>query len=205
MVKTVSLLVLICLYQFPSFFNKHNLHYSENGDLISVFKNTPINAPYKGKIANDTLHLVLKDDFVYYPFGTFDNLENLKTSQPKAFIFDKKQVAPYKDNSSKKEKIYYLGTKNSYLGAYFNKSSKKYEIVSSIIMDNEMSLKNGVLLGITKEELFKTIKVNPGLGTSAINIVQVESPNKAINHYYRFAGNKLAAIVILSEHFYKVK
>ena len=205
MVKIVSLLIFVSLYQFFILFGKSNFDNSESNGFTGIPINGQVHAQLDDNITNDTLHLVLKDEFLYYPFGAFDDIESLQNSQPKTFITSKKMFAPYKDNSFKKEKIYYLTANNSYLGAYFNKNTKKCEIVSSIILNNQIPLKNGISIGITKDDFLKIITNNPVIGKSTLNIVQVASQNKGINHFYKFADNKLVEIKILSEHFYTLK
>jgi len=160
--------------------------------------------------SDDTLHLVLTDSFLNYPFGTYENVRSFRKAHPETFIqSQKRRFSPYKENSFEKEKVYYLAavknSKPSSIGIYNNKNTRRCELVMSLILTDKIPLEKGILVGMKKGEFLKKFMDSASESTPTSNIIQLESQNKEINHYYKFLDNSLVEIKIFSNHFYNIR
>ncbi|RZK38086.1 MAG: hypothetical protein EOO90_23470 [Pedobacter sp.] len=151
-----------------------------------------------GKVSNiDTLVVVQNNDFLRYPFG------KLKESKQFAIAGGVRNqsasfVRPY--NSSKKEPARMLTLNNSYVKFYLDHNSKNLEIISAIILSKDVPLENEIMIGISREDFLKKMKIGNG---DDVNVINLTSTNKELNHYYTFKNDRLVAITILSKLFYQ--
>ena len=208
MIKFLLSIVVVCLCKFSAHLETITPHQSRTNKSLE-YSNEISNPDVLGyTISHDTLNVVLKNTFVKYPFGIFTNIKSFQKAQPGTFISLTKRFSPTTGNNAKSEKVYNLvATQNStlsYIGTYLNKNTNKFEIVSSIILNDRISV-NGVMVGMTKKDFFDTVKDFSKINFENINVVRYEAEKNEINHYYRFSGEKLVEIKILSDSFYKLK
>ena len=176
--------------------------YDDNDSSTLKIKNDLLN--------NDTLHFVVTDSFLNYPFGAHAGIKNFRQAYPQTFVQSQKHsITPYKENSAKKEKVYYLAavknSKPSSIAIYNNKYTGKCELVMSLILTDQIALENGILIGMGKDEFLKKFIDATSTGAATGNIVWLQSTNKQTDHYYRFIDNKLVEIKMFTNHFYTVK
>ena len=79
----------------------------------------------------------------------------------------------------------------------------KLEMVAAKITDTAVVLDNGVHVGMSKEEVFKTVfKSYPKSYTADINVLKVIAGAAEVGEIYTFKGNKLRHIQIISRYKY---
>jgi hypothetical protein len=93
-----------------------------------------------------------------------------------------------------------LTLNNSYVKFYLDHNSKNLEIISAIILSKDIPLENEIMVGISREDFLKKMKIGNGENVDVINLT---STNKELNHYYTFKNDRLVGITIFSKHFYQ--
>ena len=208
MIKFLLSIVVVCLCKFSAHLETIAPPQARTNKSVDYLKEVSNPDVLGYTISHDTLNLVLGNTFVKYPFGIFTNIKSFQKAQPETFISLTKRFSPTIENNTKSEKIYYLVASQSstlsYIGTYLNKNTNKFEIVSSIILNDLISV-NGVKVGMIKKDFFDTVKDFSKINFENINVVRYEAEKNEINHYYRFSGEKLVEIKILSDSFYKLK
>ena len=81
--------------------------------------------------------------------------------------------------------------------------TNKLEMVAAKITDTAVVLDNGLKVGMSKEDVFKTIfKSYPKSYTAEINVLKVIAGAAEVGEIYTFKGNKLRHIQVISKYKY---
>ena len=153
------------------------------------------------KVLGDTMTVYSLADYVIYPIGKWENVEQYITSTQLQWYrevgyknyFDSMQVSV---NTLKR-------LDDSYIDMYRSIATGRVEMVSGKITDPEVKLDNGVHVDMTKEEVFRTVfKRFPKSYVSDISVLKVISGAGEVGQIYTFRGNKLRHIGIISKYKY---
>ncbi len=153
------------------------------------------------KVLGDTMTVYSLADYVIYPIGKWENVEQYITSTQLQWYrevgyknyFDSMQVSV---NTLKR-------LDDSYIDMYRSIATGRVEMVAGKITDPEVKLDNGVHVGMTKEEVFRTVfKRFPKSYVSDISVLKVISGAGEVGQIYTFRGNKLRHIGIISKYKY---
>lgn len=135
----------------------------------------------------DTLRLVASTKFLYYPFGEFHHVKELK----KRFV-----NAQY----AEKEGLPYVVDANSYIKFFYNTDKDSFELLYGKISNPNFEMTNGIKIGMTKKELFDTYFTEAIDKMDSIKVLTVESALLGIWHYYTFENNILVSICLDTDY-----
>lgn len=133
--------------------------------------------PIEYRIRHDTLSLVSSSWFLYYPFGTFKNREGLKRNF-QAFY-------------SEENEFYYLKDEESYAKLVRDDGREALELIYAKISSPGIRLDNGIVIGMSKPEVFSKFFKTMPVKMDSINVLKLESERKRIWHYYNFKNGVL--------------
>lgn len=153
------------------------------------------------KVLADTMIVYSLADYVIYPIGKWENVEQYITNT---------QLQWYRESGYKRYFDSMTVSVNtlrrlddSYLDMYRSITTGRVEMISGKITDPEVVLDNGVRVGMTKEEVFRIIfKRFPKSYIADINVLKVISGAGEVGQIYTFRGNKLRHIGIVSKYKY---
>ena len=153
------------------------------------------------KVLADTMIVYSLADYVIYPIGKWENVEQYITNA---------QLQWYRESGYKRYFDSMTVSVNtlrrlddSYLDMYRSITTGRVEMISGKITDPEVVLDNGVRVGMTKEEVFRIIfKRFPKSYIADINVLKVISGAGEVGQIYTFRGNKLRHIGIVSKYKY---
>lgn len=135
----------------------------------------------------DTLKLVASTKFLYYPFGEFHHVKELK----KVFVHTQ-----YKE----KDGLPYVFNTNSYIKFFYDTDKDSFELVYGKITNPNFEMTNGIKVGMTKKELFNTYFTTTIDKMDSIKVLTVESALVGIWHYYTFENNILVSICLDTDY-----
>ncbi|NOS94399.1 MAG: hypothetical protein HOP30_20995 [Cyclobacteriaceae bacterium] len=136
---------------------------------------------------DDTLKLVASTKFLYYPFGEFHHVKELK----KNFI---------NVQYTEKEGLPYVIAANSYIKFFYDVDKDSFELVYAKISNPNFVMTNGIKIGMTKKELFDTYFTEAIDKMDSIKVLTVESALVGIWHYYTFEKNILVSICLDTDY-----
>ncbi|MBO4307854.1 MAG: hypothetical protein J5848_06050 [Bacteroidales bacterium] len=153
------------------------------------------------KVLADTMIVYSLADYVIYPIGKWENVEQYITNT---------QLQWYRESGYKRYFDSMTVSVNtlrrlddSYLDMYRSITTGRVEMISGKITDPEVVLDNGVRVGMSKEEVFRIIfKRFPKSYIADINVLKVISGAGEVGQIYTFRGNKLRHIGIVSKYKY---
>jgi hypothetical protein len=132
------------------------------------------------KLSTDTLTLISTSDFLYYPFGVFNDVNALKKEYPKLFNY--------------KNEFPYLSSGDSYVKFFFNDDKRRLETVYARIINPEIRLRNGIVTGMSKDEVLTKFFNSKPDNTDDLKVLKLESGLLGMWHYYTFDKNVLKSI-----------
>lgn len=153
------------------------------------------------KILGDTMIVFSLADYVIYPIGKWENVEQYITST---------QLHWYRESGYK----HFFDTMavsvntlrrldDSYLDMYRSITTGRVEMIAGKITDPEVELENGVHVGMSKEQVFNVVfKCFPKSYISEISVLKVISGADEVAEIYTFRGQKLRHIGITSKYKY---
>lgn len=153
------------------------------------------------KVYTDTMTVYSLADYVIYPIGKWENIEQYITNTQLQWYrevgyknyFDSMEVSV---NTLRR-------LDGSYIDMFRAIHTGKVEMLQGKITDPEVVLANGVHVGMTKEEVFNVVfKKFPKSYTADINVLKVISGAGEVGQIYTFRGNKLRHIGIVSSYKY---
>jgi hypothetical protein len=148
-------------------------------------------------IKNDTLWVVSGDEFLYYPFGIYEDLNEF--AAPYSFM----NVSPLISDNSLLDILYF--ERNSIVTVFDVENTGKIEIVYVKILDSTIVLSNGIKVGLDKSEFMRYIPVTfQQSEQDIIHVVLLQSELLGIWNYYYFSNNKLDSILFISDYEYKL-
>lgn len=153
------------------------------------------------KILADTMIVYSLADFVIYPIGKWENVEQYITSTQLQWYRDVGYKNYYDSMSVSVNTLRRLD--DSYLDMYRSITTGRVEMIAGKITDPEVVLDNGVHVGMSKDEVFKVLfKRFPKSYVADVAVLKVISGAGEVGQVYTFRGNKLRHIGIISKYKY---
>jgi hypothetical protein len=156
------------------------------------------------KCSDDSLKLVTCSEYAYSPFGQLENKLDLAQSILKNF----KVINKIEKFDNGKFEFQILTLKSSRLILFFDEdpeASKHSYIFKGEITDIETNLIDGIKIGMTKEDFFRTFFENfQNELLMKYNFIVFESCVDDMEHTYSFKDNKLVSISFLSDSYWHV-
>lgn len=153
------------------------------------------------KIFADTMTIYSLSNYVVYPFGVWDNVEQFITNSQLQWYRESGYKQFYDTMSVSVNTMKRLD--GSYLDIYRSIWTNKVEMVGAKITDPEIVLSNGLHVGVTKQEvLSKFFKNHPKSYTMDVMVLRIISGASEVGEVYTFKGNKLRKIEVVSKYKY---
>lgn len=153
------------------------------------------------KVLADTMTVYSLADYVIYPIGKWENVEQYITNTQLQWYRDVGYKRYFDSMSVSVNTLRRLD--DSYLDMYRSITTGRVEMIAGKITDPEVVLDNGVHVGMTKEDVFRIIfKRFPKSYVADINVLKVISGAGEVGEIYTFRGNKLRHIGIISKYKY---
>jgi len=162
-----------------------------NNSLLKAQSN--IEEVYDYAIRNDTLWVVSGDDFLYYPFGIYKNIDELSVVYS---FMNRKSLL---NNNRLLDNLYF--NRSSIVTVLDTDDSKKIEIVYAKILDSNIILTNGIKVGLDKSEFMNYLPIPlPKNEWNKIHLIVLESALLGVWHYYYYSNNKLDSILFVTDY-----
>lgn len=153
------------------------------------------------KVLADTMTVYSLADYVIYPIGKWENIEQYITNTQLQWYREVGYKRYFDSMSVSVNTLRRLD--DSYFDMYRSITTGRVEMIAGKITDPEVVLDNGVHVGMTKEEVFRIIfKRFPKSYVADINVLKVISGAGEVGEIYTFRGNKLRHIGIVSKYKY---
>ena len=153
------------------------------------------------KVLADTMTVYSLADYVIYPIGKWENIEQYITNTQLQWYREVGYKRYFESMSVSVNTLRRLD--DSYFDMYRSITTGRVEMIAGKITDPEVVLDNGVHVGMTKEEVFRIIfKRFPKSYVADINVLKVISGAGEVGEIYTFRGNKLRHIGIVSKYKY---
>lgn len=151
-------------------------------------------------IFGDTLRVISTSDFLYYPFGSYENIKGLSKKIP-YMIRSNKEERNSQDTTHVVGTTFCFSIRNSYVKFVKDEKTNKIELVFARIMDTEICLTNGISIGITKEEFLSrfTTEIKPEL-IKNVTVIEFVSGLLGVWHYYSFENDSLSSFQIITDY-----
>ncbi|MEK7719966.1 MAG: hypothetical protein AAB347_10225 [Bacteroidota bacterium] len=146
-------------------------------------------------IKGDTLNLVYTSSFLYYPFGKFNTPSDfIKTN--KTF----KETIEH-DKGDPSIKLYRMSNKNNFIKLFKDDGKSNVEIISGKVNDSELSLINGIKIGISRTDFLKIFfKDVPEKQVVGIKVIRLISGLEGIIHVYVFNNERLTSFYFNTDY-----
>ena len=153
------------------------------------------------KVYTDTMTIYTLADYVIYPLGKWENVEQYITNTQLHWYreigykryFDSMEVSV---NTLKR-------LDDSYVDMYRSITTGRVEMLDGKIYDSDVVLANGIHAGMTKDKVFAVFfKKFPRSYTEDIRVLKVISGAGEVGQVYTFKGRKLRHIGIISRYKY---
>ena len=153
------------------------------------------------KVLADTMIVYSLSDYVIYPIGKWENVEQYITNTQLQWYRDVGYKRYFDSMSVSVNTLRRLD--DSYLDMYRSITTGRVEMIAGKITDPEVVLENGVHVGMTKDEVFSIVfKRFPKSYVADISVLKVISGAGEVGQIYTFRGNKLRHIGIVSRYKY---
>ncbi len=153
------------------------------------------------KVYTDTMTVYSLDSRIIYPFGEWSSIEQYITDNQLSWYreIDYKKYYDSMEVSVNRMRRY----DDSYMDLYYSIWTKKVELLGGYIRDPEVTLANGVHVGMSKDDVFKVFfKKYPKSYTSDVAVLKVVSGAGEVAEIYTFKGTKLRHIKIETAYKY---
>lgn len=153
------------------------------------------------KVLGDTMIVYSLADYVIYPIGKWENVEQYITNTQLQWYREVGYKNYYDSMTVSVNTLRRLD--GSYIDMYRAITTGRVEMIAGRITDPEVVLENGVKVGMSKEQVFRVIfKRFPKSYVADINVLKVISGAGEVGEIYTFRGNKLRHIGIVSKYKY---
>ncbi|MBR6417476.1 MAG: hypothetical protein IKS36_01575 [Bacteroidales bacterium] len=153
------------------------------------------------KVLADTMIVYALSDHVIYPIGKWENVEQYITNTQLQWYREVGYKNYYDSMVVSVNTLRRLD--DSYIDMYRSITTGRVEMIAGRITDAEVVLDNGVHVGMSKEDVFRTIfKRFPKSYITDIVVLKVISGAGEVGEVYTFRGNKLRHIGIVSKYKY---
>ena len=153
------------------------------------------------KVYTDTMTVYSLATYIIYPFGEWSSVEQYITDNQLSWY---REIGYQKYYDSMEVSVNRMRRyDDSYLDLYYSIWTKKVELLGGYIRDPEVTLENGVHVGMTKDDVFKVFfKKYPKSYTSDVAVLKVISGAGEVAEIYTFKGQKLRHIKIETAYKY---
>ncbi len=153
------------------------------------------------KVYTDTMTIYSLSTYIIYPFGEWSSVEQYITDNQLSWY---REIGYQKYYDSMEVSVNRMRRyDDSYLDLYYSIWTKKVELLGGYIRDPEVTLENGVHVGMTKDDVFKVFfKKYPKSYTSDVAVLKVISGAGEVAEIYTFKGQKLRHIKIETAYKY---
>lgn len=153
------------------------------------------------KVYADTMTVFSLADYPIYPFGKWSTAEQYITNNQLQWYRESGYKSFYDTMTVAVNTLRRLDGSN--INWYRSIWTNKLEMVAAKITDTAVVLDNGIKVGMSKEEVFKTIfKSYPKSYTAEINVLKVIAGAAEVGEIYTFKGNKLRHVQVISKYKY---
>lgn len=153
------------------------------------------------KVLADTMIVYSLADYVIYPIGKWENIEQYITSTQLQWYRESGYKNFYDSMTVSVNTLRRLD--DSYLDMYRSITTGRVEMVAGKVTDPEVVLDNGLHAGSSKEDVFKVFfKRFPKSYVADIAVLKVISGAGEVGQIYTFRGNKVRHIGIISKYKY---
>lgn len=153
------------------------------------------------KVYADTMTVFSLADYPIYPFGKWSSVEQYITNNQLQWYRESGYKSFYDTMTVAVNTLRRLDGSN--INWYRSIWTNKLEMVAAKITDSAVVMDNGLKVGMSKEEVFKTIfKSYPKSYTAEINVLKVIAGAAEVGEIYTFKGNKLRHIQVFSKYKY---
>lgn len=153
------------------------------------------------KVLADTMIVYSLADYVIYPIGKWENVEQYITNTQLQWYREVGYKHYFDSMSVSVNTLRRLD--DSYIDMYRAITTGRVEMIAGKITDPEVVLDNGVHVGMTKDEVFRVVfKRFPKSYVADIAVLKVISGAGEVGEVYTFKGNKLRHIGIVSKYKY---
>lgn len=153
------------------------------------------------KVYADTMTVFSLADYPIYPFGKWSSVEQFITNNQLQWYRESGYKSFYDTMTVAVNTLRRLDGSN--INWYRSIWTNKLEMVAAKITDSAVVMDNGLKVGMSKEEVFKTIfKSYPKSYTAEINVLKVIAGAAEVGEIYTFKGNKLRHIQVFSKYKY---
>ncbi|WP_316788845.1 hypothetical protein [Pedobacter frigoris] len=144
----------------------------------------------------DTLSFVTTGWFFYYPYGKHATIASFRKAYPQFTVIEEKASL-----NNDAMLLYRVKQKNSFVKLIYQPDTERMEIVSAKINDTEFTFKNGVKIGMQKEDFIKEFFSHP-FSLKGYNHIKIISALDGINHNYHFEDNTLRSIELKTDYMF---
>ena len=153
------------------------------------------------KVYTDTMTVYSLSPAVIYPFGVWTSLEQYITDNQLHWYREQGYRHYYDSMEVSVNRMRRVD--DSYIDLYYSIWTKKVEILGGYIADPEITLDNGLHVGMSKDEVFHVFfKRYPRSYTSDIAVLKIISGAGEVAEIYTFKGTKLRHIKIETAYKY---
>ncbi len=153
------------------------------------------------KVYADTMTVYSLANYVIYPFGEWESVEQYITDNQLSWYRDigyKKYFDSMEVSVNRMSRV-----DGSYIDMYYSIWTKKVELLAGYILDKEVKLDNGIHTGMTKDEVMNVFfKRYPKSYTADVLVLKVISGAGEVAEIYTFKGTKLRHIKIETAYKY---
>ena len=145
------------------------------------------------KVYTDTMTIYSLDSRIIYPIGEWSSVEQYITDNQLNWYreIDYKKYYDSMEVSVNRMRRY----DDSYLDLYYSIWTKKVELLGGYLRDPEVTLANGVHVGMSKDDVLKVFfKKYPKSYTADVTVLKVVSGAGEVAEIYTFKGTKLRPI-----------
>ncbi len=153
------------------------------------------------KVYADTMTVYSLAQYVIYPIGEWSSVEQYITDNQLSWY---REIGYKKYYDSMEVSVNRMSRLDgSYLDLYYSIWTNKVELLGGYIADKEVTLDNGIHVGMTKDEVMNVFfKKYPKSYTSDVLVLKVISGAGEVAELYTFKGTKLRHIKIETAYKY---
>ena len=153
------------------------------------------------KVYADTMTVYSLAQYVIYPIGEWSSVEQYITDNQLSWY---REIGYKKYYDSMEVSVNRMSrVDGSYLDLYYSIWTNKVELLGGYIADKEVSLDNGIHVGMTKDEVMNVFfKKYPKSYTADVLVLKVISGAGEVAEIYTFKGTKLRHIKIETAYKY---
>jgi hypothetical protein len=139
------------------------------------------------------------DDLTYALLGTSNTVEAIQKKYNYMFKVEGQKLKTQNENRT--EVIMKLSYQNSYLELYYNHVTKTNDIVSACIKDREITMFNGLHVGMLKQKFFNKLFNNSSLyNFESVKEFRNGDETGHINQVFEFNCDTLSKVIISSDY-----